>query len=158
MFDLALARAIHVLSIVVWIGGVSMITLQVLPAARRGELGADAFKGFEAVERRFSAVARLAVLGAGASGLYMTARLDAFARFSHAEFWWMHAMVLVWLIFAFLLFVGEPLFFHRVFADWGRRDPQGALRALIRVHRVLLALSFVAIFGAVAGSQGWSPF
>jgi uncharacterized membrane protein YhaH (DUF805 family) len=70
----------------------------------------------------------------------------------------MHAMIFVWLIFALLLFVLEPLILHRRLEDWGRRDPAGALAALQIGHWVLLALSLVTIFGAVAGSQGWSPF
>jgi uncharacterized membrane protein len=158
MNDVIAARAIHVLSIVVWIGGVAMITLSVLPAIRRGDLGPDRIAAFEAIERRFAGHARTAVILAGLSGLYMLHRLDAWGRFSLAEFWWMHAMVCVWLIFAALLFVLEPLVLHKRIHQWGMRDPGAALAALQRGHWILLALSLVAIFGAVAGSQGWSVF
>jgi uncharacterized membrane protein len=33
--DLAIARAIHVLAVVVWIGGVAMVTTVILPIVRR---------------------------------------------------------------------------------------------------------------------------
>ncbi|VFU09414.1 hypothetical protein [Methylocella tundrae] len=158
MNDIIAARAIHVLAVVIWIGGVALITLSVLPAARRGDLGPNRIAAFEAIERRFSGHARIAVLLVGLSGLYMLYRLDIWARFRLAEFWWMHAMVFVWLVFAILLFIAEPLILHRRFHEWGRRDPDGALAALQRGHWVLLALSLVTIFGAVAGSQGWSLF
>ncbi|ACK52120.1 conserved hypothetical protein [Methylocella silvestris BL2] len=158
MNDVIAARAIHVLSIVIWIGGVAMITFSILPAARNRELGPDRLKAFEAIERRFASIARIAVLLAGLSGLYMVHRLDLWSRFSQGEFWWMHAMIFVWLVFAFLLFIAEPLFLHRIFHNWGRRDPDAALKALQRGHIVLLALSLVTIFGAVAGAQGWSLF
>lgn len=157
MQDVILARALHVLGVVVWIGGVALITLAALPAARRGELG-PGLGAFEAIERRFAPQARAAVLLVGASGLYMLWRLDAWDRFRAAGFWWMHAMILVWAIFALLLFVLEPLILHRRLAAWGRRDPGAALTALQRGHWILLILSLVTVFGAVAGSQGWSPF
>ncbi|MBS0400580.1 MAG: hypothetical protein JSR95_18105, partial [Proteobacteria bacterium] len=44
MFELALARALHVLGVVIWIGGVSMATTVALPAIRRGALGEDRLK------------------------------------------------------------------------------------------------------------------
>ena len=40
MDDIAVARALHVLAVVIWIGGVSMATTVMLPAIRRGDLGA----------------------------------------------------------------------------------------------------------------------
>ncbi len=158
MNDVIAARAIHVLSIVVWIGGVAMITLSVLPAIRRGDLGPNRIAAFEAIERRFAGHARIAVILAGLSGLYMLYRLDAWARLRLAEFWWMHAMIFVWLIFAALLFVLEPLLLHKRIHQWGMRDPDGALAALQRGHWILLTLSLITIFGAVAGGQGWSLF
>jgi hypothetical protein len=37
MDDIAVARAIHVFAVVVWIGGVAMVTTVILPLVRRGE-------------------------------------------------------------------------------------------------------------------------
>ena len=41
MDDVIIARALHVLFVVIWIGGVSMATTVALPAVRRGDLGAN---------------------------------------------------------------------------------------------------------------------
>ena len=109
MDDLALARALHVLAVVIWIGGVAMVTIVVLPAVRRGDLGPNRLQAFEAIERRFSWHARIATLIVGLTGLYMIDRADLWDRFRFAEFWWMHAMVAIWLVFSVLLFVAEPL-------------------------------------------------
>ena len=46
MDDVVIARALHVLAVVIWIGGVSMATTAVLPAVRRGDLGADRLVAF----------------------------------------------------------------------------------------------------------------
>jgi uncharacterized membrane protein len=86
MDDVILARVLHVLGVVVWIGGVSMVTAVVLPAVRRGDLGPNRLRAFGAIERRFAWQARLAILLVGATGFYMAARLDLWDRFRSAEF------------------------------------------------------------------------
>jgi len=93
--DVALARALHVLAIVLWIGGVGLVTTVLLPALRRLPDPAQRLALLEAVESRFSAQAKLSVLLAGVSGLYMLVRMDAWSRFTSLPYWWMHAMVLV---------------------------------------------------------------
>src|SRR5690349_23726765 len=105
MIDVIIARALHVLAIVIWIGGVSMATTVALPAVRRGDLGENRLRAFQAIEHRFVWQARAAIIVAALSGLYMTWRLDLWDRFRTAGFWWMHAMVCTWLLFAFILFV-----------------------------------------------------
>jgi uncharacterized membrane protein len=156
--DVIIARALHVLAVVIWIGGVMMITTVVLPAVRRGDLGPDRTAAFQAIEHRFVWQARASVIIAGLTGFYMVARVDLWDRFKSADFWWMHAMVGVWLLFAIVLFVAEPIFLHRYFRAWCAAAPEAALAWLHRAHLVLLALSLVTIAGAVAGSQGWSVF
>jgi len=153
---LALARAFHVLAVIVWIGGVFMVTTVLLPAVRRGDFGSDRLEAFRAVERRFVWWARGAVILAGGTGFWMVAEAGLWRRFRMAEFWWMHAMVLVWLLFAFILFVGEPLILHARFEHLARRAPAAAFARLHLVHWILLGLSLVTILGAVAGSHGWT--
>lgn len=155
MDTLVLARALHVLGIIVWIGGVSMATTVALPAIRSGAMGEDRLKAFQAFERRFVWQARTAVVVVGLSGLYMLARMDLWDRFTDGRFWWMHAMVGVWSLFALVLFIGEPFILHRFFPVWARRDPERAFAALHLVHIGLLALSMATVFGAMAGSHGW---
>ena len=158
MNAVAAARALHVLAVVIWIGGVSMATTVALPAVRRGELGPDWLPAFQAIERRFAWQARTALIVVGLTGFYMTWRLELWDRFRTAGFWWMHAMVCLWLLFAFVLFVAEPFILYRRFHRWATMQPGVAFAWLQRAHWVLLALSIVTILGAVAGSQGWSIF
>ena len=83
--------------------------------------------------------------------------LDAWHRFTEFRFWWMHAMVAVWLIFTLMLFIVEPLVFRRQKAKMSQRDPARTFALAQRMHRILLSLSLVTIAGAVAGSHGWMP-
>jgi len=154
MDDVIVARALHVLGVVIWIGGAGMATMVILPAVRRGDLGADRLAAFQAIKRRFVWIARSAVIVVGLSGLFMVARLDLWDRFLDSSFWWMHTMVIVWLLFAFVLFIGEPLVLHRIFPHWAKRDPETAFALLHQMHWILLLLSLFAIAGAVAGSHG----
>jgi uncharacterized membrane protein len=146
--DVVIARVVHVLAVVIWIGGVAMVTTIILPIVR----ASGAISLLEAVERRFVWQARLSTLLVGASGFYMVARLSLWDRFDTIEFWWMHAMVFVWLIFSLILFVGEPLIVGRSKGvDAVRSTMVGHIHV---VHWLLLMLATITIVAAVAGSQG----
>lgn len=154
MDALTIARALHVLAIVHWIGGVAFVTLVLLPGLASQPAGSR-LATFEALEGRFANQARATTVIAGASGLYMTHALAAWDRFLHPlHFWWMHAMLLVWAIFTLMLFVAEPLFLHRWFRARAARDPDGTFRLIRRMHALLLSVSLVTIFGAVLGAHG----
>ncbi|MEQ8492908.1 MAG: hypothetical protein RLW42_01685 [Gammaproteobacteria bacterium] len=110
--DLVIARAIHVLAVVHWIGGVSLVTLAILPGLRDLDPASERLALFERIEGRFGSQAKVSVTLAGLSGFWLTWRLDLWARFAEPGYWWMHAMVAVWLLFTVVLFIAEPLFLH----------------------------------------------
>lgn len=155
--DLIIARALHVLAVLLWIGGVAFVTLVLLPSARREADPRDGLAWFDRVERRFAWQARLWTLAAGVSGFYLTEGLQAWWRFADPRFFWMHAMVLVWLVFTLMLFVLEPLFLHRRLEARARRDGAGTLALVTRLHWVLLVLSLATVGFATAGAHGFLP-
>jgi len=154
MDDITLARALHVLAIVHWIGGVALVTAVILPAVRRLATPQERLALFEAVEGRFSAQAKVSVTLAGLSGFYMTHRLDAWDRFADPGFWWMHAMVLVWAVFTGVLFIAEPLVLHRWFHRRAQAAPEATFALVQRAHWLLLTLSTITIGAAVLGAHG----
>ncbi|QRG06305.1 hypothetical protein EZH22_25665 [Xanthobacter dioxanivorans] len=151
MDDVTLARALHVLALVHWIGGVSFVTLVILPLARGA--GVEGAELFARVERRFSAQVRVSIPLAGAAGFWMTARLDMWDRFISASFWWMSAMVALWLVFMGAVFLVEPLLKRRLEAA-ARAAPDVVLARALVIHLVLLALAAATILGATAGAHG----
>jgi uncharacterized membrane protein len=155
MNDLALARVLHVLGVVLWIGGVAMVTTILLPAVHRFKAPAERVAFFETIEHRFAWQARFTTLLTGLSGFYMIERLDAWPRFAHPGFWWLHAMVAVWVLFTVMLFVLEPLVLRRLFSRHGETHPERTFALIQRMHWVLLTLSLLTVAGAVAGSHGW---
>ena len=150
----ALARALHVLAIVHWIGGVTMVSLVLLPGLMQAVPAAQRLELFERIEGRFAFQARISTVVAGLTGLYMTHALDAWSRFADPALWWMHAMVAIWAIFTVVLFIAEPLFLHRWFHDRATRDPDGTFRIVRKMHLVLLSISLITIGGAVLGAHG----
>ena len=69
--DYALARGLHVLAVLMWIGGVGLVTTVLIPAIRREAPVGQAYARFQAIEHRFAAQARGWVLLAGVSGAWM---------------------------------------------------------------------------------------
>ena len=153
-----LARIVHVLGVVVWIGGVAFVTTVLIPAIRRLPSAAERIQLFEQLEGRFASQARIATLLTGGSGFYMLHSMDAWNRYLDPAFWWIHLMTFVWLAFTIVLFVLEPAFLHRNFVSLATRDSDRAFRLLHRMHWLLLTLSVAAIIGAVAGSRGLLRF
>ena len=158
MTDLAIARALHVLGVVLWIGGVAMVTTVLLPVIRGWVKPEERFAVFQRLEDRFARQARWTTALAGLTGFWMTWRLDAWDRFASLEFWWMHAMILVWLVFTLMLFVLEPLFLHRFLLNRAANAPAATYRKVEVLHWVLLSASLLTVAGAVAGVHGINLF
>ncbi len=152
MDDFALARAVHVIAVLFWIGGVGFVTWVLMPTLKATELPQDRLRRFQQIEARFAWQARLWVLLAGASGLWLVARADLWSRFLDSRFWWMHLMVALWTIFALMLFVIEPLYLHGRLAK--SKSSEEDFARMMRLHQLLLAVSVITIFGAVGGSHG----
>lgn len=151
----ALARILHVIGVVLWIGGVAMVTTVLLPATRRLKSAEEQVAFFEKIEQGFAQQARYTTLLTGLSGFYLVTALDAWPRYGLAQFWWMHAMTAVWAIFTLVLFVLEPLILHKWFLQKAAQNPEKTFRLIQRLHWVLLGISLITIFGAVGGAHGW---
>jgi len=152
---LALARAIHVIGVVLWIGGVAMVTTILLPATRKLKSAEEQVAFFEKIEHGFAWQARFTTLLTGLTGFYMLAAMHAWERYGMAQFWWLHAMTAIWVIFTVMLFVLEPLVLHKWFQQKAAQNPERTFRIIQRMHWILFTLSLVTIFGAVGGAHGW---
>ena len=150
---ITITRALHLIAIVHWIGGLAMVTLVILPGIMRMPQERK-LETFLAIEERFAGQAKVSVTVAGLTGLYMVHGLVAWERFLDPGYWWMHAMVLVWAIFTFTLFAAEPLFLHAKVARMAECDPAATFSLMLRTHRILLALATVTVGGAALGAHG----
>jgi uncharacterized membrane protein len=154
MDDVVIARALHVVSVVLWIGGMGFVTTVLLPSVRRFKAPNERMELFNQVEQRFAWQARISTAIAGLTGFYMLYRMDMWARFQYGAYWWMHAMVAVWLLFTLMLFVAEPLVLHNWLLARSQVNPEPTFKIIEWLHRVLLLISLITVLGAVAGSHG----
>ena len=92
--SLVIARVLHVIGVVLWIGGVAFVTTVVLPAVRRIPDAGQQVALFEAIEGRFALQARAVTVVTGLSGLYMLHRMGAWERYLDPSYWWVHLMTL----------------------------------------------------------------
>lgn len=152
MNGLTLARALHIVSIVIWIGGVAFVTAVMLPAIKSQYGYTQQESIFHLLEARFAKIAKWMVTLAGLSGFYMVDELNAWDRFTQIKFFWMNAMVLVWLLFMLALFFVEPIMAQR--QGKHSQDPKRSLGRTLILHTLLLTVSLATIFVAVLGAHG----
>lgn len=147
MLTFNILLAVHVLSIVWWIGGVAIVTAVLLPIFNRLP-APDRIQRIKQFEHRFANQARIAVVLAGITGFWMLGITGGLARLQFAYGWWIDLMVLVWVLFVIMLFVAEPL---KLPAKIGViQNP----RKFLVLHAVLLVLALAAIFCGVVGARG----
>jgi uncharacterized membrane protein len=158
MEDVAIARALHVVFVVLWIGGVAFVTTVLLPAIRRQKTPRERREQFDQIERRFAWQARISTVVVGVTGFYMLYRFDMWDRFRYAAYWWLDAMVAVWLVFTTMLFVVEPLGLDRRLLALSELKAEASFKAVEWLHRLLLIISLITVFGAVMGSHGLRLF
>ena len=152
------ARVLHVIGVVLWIGGVAFVTTVLIPALRKTTDADSRLALFEQLEGRFAFQARIVTLITGLSGFYMLYVMEAWGRYQQLQFWWIHLMTFIWIIFTVVLFVLEPLVLHRWFHKQAVKNSERAFTWLHRMHTILLTLSLIAVLGAVAGSHGFHFF
>lgn len=88
------ARALHVLAVVLWIGGVSFVTLILIPSLKLLPDVDDRMFLFEKLEGKFAKQAKITTLLTFFSGIYLIEFMQIWDRFLELRFWWMHLMVL----------------------------------------------------------------
>ncbi len=154
MEGLTVARIIHIVAVIIWIGGVSMVTTVIIPAVKKMKTKEEKIDAFERIEGMFSVQAKIMIALAGISGFYMLSELHAWDRYLSLHHWWLHAMTIVWIMFALVVFVFEPLFLRKIFRRFAEENPEKTFWIIEKAHQILLAISIITVIGSVAGSHG----
>ena len=154
MDDVTLARALHVVFVVLWIGGVAFVTTVLLPAVRRLKAPSERVQFFDEIEQRFAFQARISTVVVGLTGFYMVYRFNlGIASGMVRVGGWMPWSVFGG-IFILMLSVAEPLVLHRWLLARAQAKPEATFSLVEWLHRALLLLSLITVLGAVAGSHG----
>ena len=76
-----LARALHVVCVVLWIGGVAFVTTTLIPSLRKMTDTDKRLLLFEQLEGKFAFQARIVTLVTGLTGFYMLEYMQAWGRY-----------------------------------------------------------------------------
>lgn len=140
------ALTIHVLSVVIWIGGVSFVTLITFPMILRMDKSLEMVLMFQGVEHRFGKIAKVMVVLVGLSGFYLI-----YEKGLSFGVW---IMIIVWAFYASLLFGLEKLIFKKLFNKPGEdADMKKVFNLLQTFHWVVLGLSFLAVAAGIYASH-----
>lgn len=137
------ALIIHIVSIVIWIGGVAFVTMIVFPMIQRTQSSFEQVMTFQGIEHRFSRIAQVTVLLAGVSGLYLI-----YEKGLSTGIW---VMIFVWSLYASLLFFLEKILFKKLFSTptGEQLDTKQIFFRLQVFHWIILGLSFSAIAAGI---------
>lgn len=141
---------LHVLGAVVWVGGLAQQTHVLLPAARRGSVGA-----FAEAARRARPVTWTAIVVVVLTGVYNVTQLGALQRVMETGAGLMLAGKFILVILAIALtsqrdFAHVPLLEAALATG---ADPDEPLRAIVRLDRVILLLTLAIIYLGLAVSR-----
>jgi len=146
--------ALHVLGIVIWIGGVGFVTMIVFPMLSRMENSLEKVLFFQGIEHRFASIAKISLAVAGLTGgwlLYETGEwriLFSMAGIGPT------LMLIVWTFYLMVLLF-EAKIFGTLFKGKEGQDADKVFGLLSGFHWVVLSLSLLAIgVGVWAGHGG----
>lgn len=140
--------AIHVVTVLLWIGGVSFVTIIIFPMLVRMGDSLEKVLMFQSVENVFVRLARYYVVVVGITGFLLLYLTDQFSKLFTMQTLGITFMLTVWGLYSFILLF-ERKIFAKLFADSKKYDPDKIMVRLSKGHWVILALSLAAVFMGV---------
>jgi len=142
MLDYVIALTIHVISVIIWIGGVAFVTMVTFPMIQRGSSSLEQVMMFQGTEHRFGKIAKTMVILAGLSGLYLIK-----VKGMSFGVW---VMIILWVVYASLLFGLEKMIFKKLFGKPSDQiDTKKIFSLLQGFHWIVLTLSFLAVTAGI---------
>ena len=145
--------AIHVLGVVVWIGGVAFVTIIVFPMLLRMEGSLEKMLLFQGIEHRFAKIAKISVAVVGITGAWMLQITGEWRTLFSAGGIGPTLMLIVW-IFYMLVLLFEARLFKVLFRGEAQQDTSRVFFRLSAFHWVVLGLSLLAVGVGVWASHG----
>ncbi len=143
---------LHVLSVVIWIGGVAFVTAIVLPVLTRMEDSMAKVSFFIGFEKRFQLLAKILVVIVGATGIILFFHRGGFVSLNQEETLLLGYKFFIWLFYFALLFGAEKRLIATLISP--KTPPDRAFRRLSVFHWVVLILSLIAVVGGIRLVRG----
>ncbi len=149
----SLLVTVHLLGVVIWIGGVAFVTMVVFPMIMRMEGSLEKTLFFQGVEHRFARIAKLSVVVVGLTGFWLLHVTGGWRYLFKGPGVGPTLMLLVWLLYTFLLLF-EGRLFKVIFRGKAQQDTAKVFRRLTVFHWVVLGASLLAIAVGVWTGHG----
>jgi len=137
--------AIHVVGVVIWIGGVTFVTLIVFPMIMRMEGSLEKIIFFQGVEHRFAKIAKATVAIVGLTGLALVHLGGQWDLLFTAKGIGPTIMLIVWTLYVLIL-LGEAKLFKIIFKGEAQRDTKKIFWRLTVFHWFIMGISLLAVF------------
>lgn len=145
--------AVHVLGVVIWIGGVTFVTIIIFPMIMKTEGSLEKMLFFQGVEHRFANIAKLCVLVVGITGAWLLTITNRWSLLFTGYGIGITLMLIVWTFYVFVLLF-EGRLFKIIFKGEAQQDTSKIFFRLSVFHWVILGLSWLALFVGVLSGHG----
>jgi len=107
---LTLLLIIHVIGVIIWIGGVAFVTMVIFPMMYRTEGSLEKALLFQGVEHRFSAIVRWLIAIVGGTGFYLLSAKYGFSILSTQRGIGIVIMLSAWTFYTAVIFLEKKIF------------------------------------------------
>ncbi len=139
---------IHVICVIIWIGGVSFVTMVIFPLMYRTEGSLEKALLFQGVEHRFAGIVKWLIAIVGVTGFWLLSARYGFAVLSEPHGAGIVIMIAAWAFYTTVI-LSERKIFGRIFADPETIDMNKALKMINAMHWILLTMSYAAVAGGI---------
>ena len=154
-----LIHIIHLLTVIIWIGGLSFITIIVIPMLIRWDDPLQKAITFQSIEHRFAPIARIYNIITGVTGFVMVYLTGWYKLYHTAKGLPLLIMTLIWLVWFVMLFGLEPLIvkkmLDRMIKSGVKMEIEAVFARMNRMHWVLLTISLVASVAGIVFAHGY---
>ena len=156
----SLLHITHILSVILWIGGLAFITILILPMIIKMPNPLEKVLLFQRIEHRFAPAARLYSAVTGISGFAMFFMMDLQDVIFTGEGLPLLFMVIVWIFWTIMLFGLEPLIIKRMLDRLASNKGDGleiedVFKRMNLLHWLLLFISLAASASGVIFAHGY---
>ncbi len=150
---LGLMTALHVLGVVIWIGGVAFVTMIVFPMILRMENSLEKVLFFQGVEHRFAKIAKGMVALVGITGIALLGHTGEWRILFTMQGIGPTVMLIVWLLYVLILLF-EARLFKFIFKGEAQHATNKVFYTLTVFHWFVMGISLLAVFIGVMAAHG----
>ncbi len=143
---------LHILSVVIWIGGVAFVTSIVFPVLTRMEDSMAKVSFFIGFEKRFQFLAKILVVIVGLTGIILFLQRGGFSSLDLEETMLIGYKFIIWLFYFILLFGAEKRLMATLVTP--KTPVEKAFERLSIFHWIVLILSLLAIISGIRLVRG----